>query len=163
MKIQLKNIKHSPFASQETHCYEASVYFDGKKAGTVSNDGHGGCDMEYRENKEVWDTMTAYIEDMPSTESDMGGGRKFTMKPSLESICCNLVNDHLTTKDLKRLLKNRVLYVLDGQLYQTKCAKSPAKTLPSWITDLSENPEVEMILNSLDLKAALTAYRQYAG
>jgi len=43
MKIELKNVKHSEFASRETDCFQASVYIDGKKAGTVGNDGQGGC------------------------------------------------------------------------------------------------------------------------
>ena len=36
MKIELKNVKYSDFASHETHCFEASVYIDGKRAGIVS-------------------------------------------------------------------------------------------------------------------------------
>jgi len=44
MKIELKNIKHAEFASQETNCYEATIYINGKREGLVSNDGQGGCD-----------------------------------------------------------------------------------------------------------------------
>ena len=39
MKLEMKSIKHSAFASQETYCYEGYVYIDGKKAIYVSNDG----------------------------------------------------------------------------------------------------------------------------
>lgn len=42
MEITLKNIKHSEFASHETHCFEATVYIDGKRAFGVENDGQGG-------------------------------------------------------------------------------------------------------------------------
>lgn len=42
MNIELKNIKYSQFASHETNCYQASIYVDGRKAGAVDNDGHGG-------------------------------------------------------------------------------------------------------------------------
>ena len=45
MKIELKNIKLAQFASQETNCYQASIYVDGKKSGTVRNDGQGGADL----------------------------------------------------------------------------------------------------------------------
>jgi hypothetical protein len=44
MKVELKNVKYSAFASQETHCFEATVYIDGKRVGTVSNEGYGGPD-----------------------------------------------------------------------------------------------------------------------
>jgi hypothetical protein len=44
MKLELKNIKYFASGSQETPCYTATVYVDGKKAIYVDNDGHGGCD-----------------------------------------------------------------------------------------------------------------------
>lgn len=43
MKIEIRGIKYSGFASQETNCIEATVYIDGVRSGTVRNDGHGGC------------------------------------------------------------------------------------------------------------------------
>lgn len=43
--VELKNVKTSKFASEETLCFEASVYINGVKAGSVSNDGRGGCNM----------------------------------------------------------------------------------------------------------------------
>ena len=45
-KIELKNIKYAAFASEETHCYEATLYVNGKRFAHVSNDGHGGCDRQ---------------------------------------------------------------------------------------------------------------------
>ena len=47
MKLELKNIKHSEFASEETNCYQGRVYVDGKPMIEVSNEGHGGCDNQY--------------------------------------------------------------------------------------------------------------------
>ena len=44
MKIELKNIKHSEFASHETFCYEANLYVEGKPFAYVRNDGQGGSD-----------------------------------------------------------------------------------------------------------------------
>jgi len=47
MKLELKAIKHCEFASEETNCYEGKVYVDGKPMIEVSNDGRGGCDMQF--------------------------------------------------------------------------------------------------------------------
>ena len=47
MKLELKNIKHTEWASQETHCFQASLYVDGKAVAIIGNDGQGGCDYEY--------------------------------------------------------------------------------------------------------------------
>ena len=41
MKITLKNVKHYESMSEETDCFEASLYVDGKKVGRVSNRGTG--------------------------------------------------------------------------------------------------------------------------
>src|SRR3546814_20887031 len=43
MKIELKNVHYSPHSSQETACFTAAVWLDGKNAGTVRNAGQGGC------------------------------------------------------------------------------------------------------------------------
>lgn len=42
-RITLKNIKVLEAASDETLCFEASMYFDGKRVAIVHNEGHGGC------------------------------------------------------------------------------------------------------------------------
>ena len=45
-KIELKNISHYERGSEETPCYNATVYVNGKKAIEVGNDGHGGMDRQ---------------------------------------------------------------------------------------------------------------------
>ena len=44
MKVELKNLKHSEFASHETNCFEATIWLNGKRAFFAQNDGHGGAD-----------------------------------------------------------------------------------------------------------------------
>ena len=51
MKITLKNVKVHRDLSEETLCFSASIYLDGKKAGTVSNRGCGGCNVHYWKNR----------------------------------------------------------------------------------------------------------------
>lgn len=45
----LSKVKVSPFASQETICFEADFLVDGKKVATVRNQGQGGCNYIYLE------------------------------------------------------------------------------------------------------------------
>ena len=45
-KSELKNNKYAAFASKDSACYEATLYVDGKRFASVSNSGHGGCDMQ---------------------------------------------------------------------------------------------------------------------
>jgi hypothetical protein len=41
MKIEVRNVKFSAFASQETNCFEATIWIDGKRIGAARNEGHG--------------------------------------------------------------------------------------------------------------------------
>ena len=59
--VELKNFKHSEFASQETNCYEASLYYKGKRIAVVSNDGHGGCDNQHIEDGEGYAALEAAL------------------------------------------------------------------------------------------------------
>ena len=43
MKIELRNLEHCEWASEETDCFRADLWIDGKAFGRVSNDGQGGA------------------------------------------------------------------------------------------------------------------------
>jgi hypothetical protein len=47
--VQLKNLKVHDDMSEETMCFSANMYFNGKFAGNCSNDGRGGCARVYAE------------------------------------------------------------------------------------------------------------------
>jgi hypothetical protein len=67
MKIEIKNLKHAAHASEETHCFEATIYIDGARAGTARNAGHGGpTDIEPRACAE---RLNAYAATLPRATS----------------------------------------------------------------------------------------------
>jgi hypothetical protein len=41
--LQLKNVKFSEWNSEETNCFQAVVYLNGKRVGLAYNEGHGGA------------------------------------------------------------------------------------------------------------------------
>jgi hypothetical protein len=125
MKLELKNIKHTEWASEETHCYQASLYVDGKPVAIVSNDGHGGCDRDYDHPKFKGDyraTMKAvhdYFKTLPNTDAcDLFPDG---MAQELEFWCSDQVNEFLNKKhimsNVKRILK-KVSFMQDGKLMQ---------------------------------------------
>ena len=85
MKLELKNIKHTERASEETHCYQASLYVNGKPVAIVSNDGHGGPDRVIPHGKfrpqlhnytdaggdyrSVMSAVDAYFKSLPRTDA----------------------------------------------------------------------------------------------
>ena len=68
MKIELRNIKYADWASQETACYQASIYINGVKVGETSNHGQGGADMVYPH--EVAERIDAYAATLPPLNWD---------------------------------------------------------------------------------------------
>lgn len=115
MKIQLKGIKHFAELSEETHCYAASLYIDGKKVGRVSNSGRGGAD-DFDGDWRVYEKIDEWVKNNMSGVDFMD----MHLPASLEQLCCELVNDHLAEKELKKLLKDRVLYVQDNTLMEMR-------------------------------------------
>ena len=126
MKLELKNIKHTAWASEETHCYQASLYVDGKPAAIVSNDGHGGCDRDYRhptfkkesEASGVQPYAFGYRAKMAEVHEYFASLPKTNacdifpdgMEQCLEFWCADQVNDWLSARELKKKLKKEFLF-----------------------------------------------------
>ena len=94
-KIELKNIKYAAFASEETNCYEATLYVDGKRFAIVSNSGHGGADMQdpispftYKDLAQLQKTIA---EEYPKWGSAFGDDDKYDT--TLEIVCGDLMNE----------------------------------------------------------------------
>ena len=124
MKLELKNIKHTEWASEETNCYQASVYLDGKPLAIVDNEGRGGCDRQNEHpsfnkakfRKEFFSVMRdidAYFEGLP-TKKVIYGDTTWDQQPSLETWCGEQVGRFLASKDLKRILKKGSM-IKDGE------------------------------------------------
>jgi hypothetical protein len=53
MRLELKNLKVHDDMSEETLCFSATLYVDGKKVATVKNEGHGGSNFYYWDDREL--------------------------------------------------------------------------------------------------------------
>jgi len=106
MKIELKNFKHSAFASQETLCYEAKVYVDGKLFGTARNQGTGGCTDIWVEPsmRELEPKVLEYCKNLPPFESD-----GMTLPMDLEFHLDLLAHRKVVEGELKRMLKKKIV------------------------------------------------------
>lgn len=155
-KIELKNLKHSEFASQETYCFEASVYIDGKKAGTVSNQGCGGC-HSYHPNT-LYTILKAEADKLPPEEVDLGG-QIFTMKPDADTIISELVTEALQAKDLKLAMRRRILFIgADGTIFETKTLEAAVLAAQLRRPNIHEVLKTKTILNLLPFPEALSIY-----
>jgi hypothetical protein len=161
MKIELKNIKHSEFASQETNCYQATIYIDGKRVGTVENAGHGGCDNVYP--YQVAQQIDEYAKTLPKTICsfiDPNTGKPAEMEQTHETIFGDILTSWLMSKDLKRLMSKRIVFVKeDGNVYETKALKADQLKLNLNQSRLPEMLKAKTILNLLPFDQALTIYK----
>ena len=152
MKITLKNIKHADFASQETECYSASLYVDGKKIGDVSNDGCGGCDM-FRGDNEAYRAANEWCKaNLPKWEMN---GKQF--ETDIEMHCSNILSEWLTSKELKQLLNGKVLTLRDGFVYETKF-RGVSKVTQAHIDHVRKGNPDATILNEMPFEDALKAF-----
>lgn len=161
MKIELKNIKYSEFASHETNCYQATIYIDGKKVGTVENQGYGGCDFVYPAS--VAHQINEYAKTLPKIVChfiDPKTGKPAELDQDCDIIFGELVNDWLKAKDLKRLMSKRIVFVKeDGNVYETKAMPSIDLKRNLNQDRLPEMLKAKTILNLLPFDQALTIYR----
>ena len=100
MKIELKNIKYSDWASEETSCFQANIYLNGKKVGFCNNDGKGGCTSYNRVtgvSYEVIMEMERYCEGLPPLvyDSNLYENKKCTINMTLEHYLDDLFYDYL--------------------------------------------------------------------
>jgi hypothetical protein len=163
MKIEVRNLKFSAFASQETNCFEATLYIDDQRVGTARNSGHGGAThIEPRECEVRLNTHAATLPKVVTNiknEADPSGF--FTYAPTGESLVDDLVAEALVERDLKKALGKRILFTVSGKagIFQTKGLKADA--LARTLTDpaLAQKLKTDKILNLLPLADALVVYK----
>ena len=164
MKIELKNIKHSEFASHETNCYEATIYINGKREGVVSNDGQGGCDSVHP--WQLAQEIDAYAKTLPPVVCkwiDPKTGEPFVLEQTHETIFGELLNDWMLDRGLKKKLNSKILFVKeDGKVYETKTQKPAELKLTLSIPRLAERLSAKVVLNNLPYAEAKQIYRSSA-
>jgi len=129
MNIELRNVTYNARLSEETPAFAATVYVDGKKRGEAKNDGHGGMTMIYPQA--LQDEIDAYAKTLPQVEAY---GEH--LQPDGDMVIGDLLADHLTRKDLKRLLARKTLFVREGKLYSLKTKGAKPKDAAMVLNDL---------------------------
>ena len=112
MKLELKNISYYKQGSEETPCYNAVVYVNGKKAMHVDNDGRGGCD---RQSVEYPTFDHSLIKELDEYCVKTFGVRKYDwgqVDIDLEHWCHDRLYEFLDKKILKKELQKKYLCVM---------------------------------------------------
>jgi len=166
MKLELKSIKHAQWKSEETHCYNANLYVDGKPFAIVGNHGQGGADSEDQDPrfKGNWSEKLREVEQYCREAYKFKGYKDVWINGSMEHACHVLMEDHLERKHYRPFLK-QICGITDGKMWSYGKSDTVKPTKEN-MDRLRENGEV--FLNELPEDEAIakikaTAYVQKGG
>lgn len=111
-RVVLKNIKFLESMSEETNCFTANVYFDGKLVATARNHGHGGNTDVLRDSKcgvVLFKEFEDYCKSLPPYVNG-----DFTLPSDSEMVVDDLFEKWLELKEEKKLLANMKKGLLFG-------------------------------------------------
>jgi len=102
MKIEVKGIKYFSSMSDETNCFQATLYVDGKKVATCENQGCGGntniCSLPGQEDK--LKEAEKYAKSLPAHKTQYGD-----ISSDLELIVDCAVDDYVNDLEEKKYQK----------------------------------------------------------
>ena len=164
MKIELKKLKVFESGSQETYCFTAELWVDGRYQGSVRNDGQGG----------------SHIISPPSLEAQINEWGK-TLPPrkipgiddpvhqDAESLINDIVSAYVAKKELQQLLRKNIIFTkTDAKGVYEVGPKAPDMIL-AFVQNQQQQREfrdyfkVDKILNLLPFDEALQVYMEKAG
>ena len=133
MKIELKKISFNERMSEETNCFVADLYINGKKVGYVKNDGRGGCTDYHGDSKEANQVIReaeAYFNSLPKVKEVK---YNFEYQPTLENAIDEQFELYLKAKAYKKMEKQMECAILfgvpDGHSYNMIKYKQPLSVL----------------------------------
>lgn len=105
MKIEVRGVKVYKSLSEETLCFQASIYLDGKKVGEAENRGTGGNTNVLIMPRELQSRMEAWVKNnVPDGVFDTGDG-PVRFPYDLESYIDKLVEEHEEERERAKLAK----------------------------------------------------------
>ncbi len=160
MKIELKNFKHAAFASEETLCFTASVYVDGKRLFEASNSGKGEAHHLEPVNGSNWDDICR-VQNWVARQPKIKLDNNLETSDDLDFYLSRLGHREVGRKHLKSLLKKHVI-IFDpkdapGKLKQISCSQKPDIT-DNHRKQLEQTYPGCLIMNDLDIERALDLY-----
>lgn len=145
MNIELKNIKVHKEMSEETKCFSADICLEGKKAGFVKNDGHGGCHTYYWADAKSEEIITNWANSQP-TEFEF---------EKLDQIISLILDKNEYLQWLKRKTKKKTLFRLVGdKLGAWEIYDSPYSQKVKDLIISQHGDKIECIANENLVKAA---------
>jgi hypothetical protein len=154
MKIELKKISFNERMSDETNCFIADLYINGKKVGSCNNDGRGGC-TNYGGNTKADNVLIAeaekYCKALPKVKVKE---LNFEYDQSLESVIDDCLEAYLKAKDLAKIEKKMQKKFASAICYGKKLANGYDLATTFWKgKTLAQIPLIQLQQTYNDVKA----------
>lgn len=163
--ITFKKLIISQSQSQETTAYTADVFWDGRKIGTVRNDGNGGMSHLYPSGAEARadiDAATRHALAQPCKVLPTPGETYKYLEDYLDDLAIEAGHYIYVGKWVKRTVKNRVVVITDGEV-RTSIKCSPSLTLPAIQDAMKRKYPNGTIVNELTVEDAVRQLTQCRG
>ena len=157
--LEMKAVQHSAFASQETHCYHAKLYFNGKPFCEVRNEGYGGADHQDGIGKVTYSDIRALDQRCRDEMPKWSMIDDEQMDTDLEIWCGEQINKHLADKELSRLMRTKVVLVEDNSI-SVVGFKNTKKIDDRHIAHVSKQYPNLAILNTMPKAEALEIFER---
>lgn len=123
-EFEIKNFKYLESRSEETYCFSAVLYTNGKKVANCGNSGQGGPTDIYflPQYQEMEREIKSFLKIQPKIKY-----KDYEFSQTLEYIVNGLVEEHLKAENLKKLMKRTrqslIFHTPKGTYYQIKWKK----------------------------------------
>ncbi len=107
MKVELKSIKVHKDMSEETDCFSAVLWIDGKKAAVVSNHGTGGPNMYHFDDRELERKFFEACKHKAPMQTDYG-----PLDMDADLLVGELLDEFQERKWLKKNTKTKIVFRL---------------------------------------------------
>lgn len=118
--ITLKNIRHNMALSQETYCFSATVFVNGKVFAQADNAGHGASNNYYPVSG-IWKDIPKLNEKIAQTYPLTP---KYNMEQDLDIVIGDLISEFLLKREFKKTLK-KITFIENGQIFTLKGKHKP--------------------------------------
>lgn len=156
MKLELKNIKVHKDMSEETTCFSAVLYANGKKVAVCKNDGRGGCtDVYFLEyGSQLTGDVMKYCKENPIV--NYHNSEKWELH-GVDHYVDDLLYKHLYEKDLKKWQKKK-LVLHDPSQGDREYVVHATLTLKMPISELMEHEVTKTFLRHEIEKVRMKGY-----
>ena len=166
--LEVKKISHYARGSEETPCFNATVYINGKRAVEVSNNGHGGMDRQ-----DVWHENGFNLKEINEWCVKTFGKKSFTYQSDskekecfydmdLEHVCHDALYNWLDAKTLKKDLNSKFLFMEKNSKELNAYKKAKGEDEELFASFFRGKHEGGTCLNFIPFDDALKLYKESA-